>query len=52
MATFTGRRHDVAEIPHPVEAVWELLVDPQQVARMTPLVHSICLLYTSDAADE
>jgi carbon monoxide dehydrogenase subunit G len=41
MATFTGRRHDVAEVPHPVEAVWELLVDPAQVARMTPLVHSI-----------
>ncbi|WP_432476811.1 SRPBCC family protein [Nocardioides sp. GXQ0305] len=41
MATFSGRRHDVAEVPHPVEAVWELLVDPDQIARMTPLVHSI-----------
>ena len=41
MATFSGRRHDVAEVPYPVEAVWELLVDSAEVARMTPLVHSI-----------
>ena len=41
MATFAGRRHDVAEVPHPVDAVWDLLVDPDQVARMTPLVHAI-----------
>ena len=41
MATFTGHRYDVAEVPHPVEAVWGLLVDPALVARMTPLVHSI-----------
>ena len=41
MATFTSTRRDVADVPHPVDAVWELLVDPGAVARLTPLVASI-----------
>lgn len=41
MATFRSTRRDVAEVPHPVEAVWDILVDPDAVARMTPLVESI-----------
>ena len=41
MATFTSTRRDVADVPHPVDAVWGLLVDPDAVARLTPLVASI-----------
>lgn len=41
MATFSRTRRDVAEVPHPVDRVWDLLVDPGQVARLTPLVASI-----------
>ncbi len=41
MATFTHTRRDTAEIPHPVEAVWDLLVDPDAIARFTPLVARI-----------
>jgi carbon monoxide dehydrogenase subunit G len=41
MATFTSTRRDVADVPHEVDAVWELLVDPDAVARLTPLVKSI-----------
>lgn len=41
MAIFSRTRRDVAEVPHPVEAVWDLLVDPATVARLTPLVASI-----------
>lgn len=41
MATFTRTRRDTAVVPHPVQAVWDLLVDPAAVARMTPLVTSI-----------
>lgn len=41
MATFTRTRRDVADVPHPVDAVWEVLVDPDTVARLTPLVASI-----------
>ena len=41
MALFSSTRRDVAEVPHPVEAVWEILVDPDAVARLTPLVASI-----------
>lgn len=41
MATFTHTRRDTAEIPHPVEAVWDLLVDPDAIARMTPMVARI-----------
>ena len=41
MATFSRTRRDVAEVPHPVDAVWGLLVDPDAVARLTPLVVSI-----------
>ena len=38
---FARTRRDTAEVPHPVEAVWEVLVDPEAVARLTPLVSSI-----------
>ena len=41
MATFTSTRRDVADVPHPVDAVWGLLADPAAVARMTPMVASI-----------
>jgi carbon monoxide dehydrogenase subunit G len=41
VATFTRTRRDTADVPHPVDAVWDLLVDPQAVARLTPLVASI-----------
>lgn len=41
MAVFTSTRRDVADVPHDVAAVWELLVDPEDVARLTPLVQSI-----------
>jgi len=41
MATFSRTRRDTADVPHPVDAVWDLLVDPGAVARLTPLVASI-----------
>lgn len=41
MATFARTRRDVADVPHPVEAVWDLLVDPDAIARLTPLVSRI-----------
>lgn len=41
MATFTRTRRDTAEVPHPVAAVWDLLADPDAIARLTPLVASI-----------
>ncbi len=41
MATFSRTRRDTAVVQHPVKAVWDLLVDPAAVARMTPLVASI-----------
>lgn len=41
MATFSRTRRDVAEVPHAVDEVWGLLVDPDAVARLTPLVASI-----------
>ena len=41
MATFSRMRRDVADVPHPLDAVWALLVDPDAVARLTPLVASI-----------
>jgi carbon monoxide dehydrogenase subunit G len=41
VATFTRTRKDTADVPHPVEAVWGLLVDPDAIARLTPLVSRI-----------
>jgi carbon monoxide dehydrogenase subunit G len=41
VATFTRNRRDTADVPHPVEAVWDLLVDPDAVARLTPMVTRI-----------
>lgn len=41
MAVFSSTRRDVAEVPHPVEEVWAILVDPAAVARLTPLVSAI-----------
>lgn len=41
MANFSRTRRDTADVPHPVDAVWGLLVDPGAVARLTPLVASI-----------
>ncbi len=38
---FARTRRDTAEVPHPVEAVWEVLIDPDSVARLTPLVSTI-----------
>jgi carbon monoxide dehydrogenase subunit G len=41
VAVFSRTRQDTAEIPHPVEDVWALLVDPGAVARLTPMVSRI-----------
>ena len=41
MGVFSRTRHDTAEVPHPVGAVWGVLTDPAAVARLTPLVSSI-----------
>ena len=41
MTVFVRTRADTADVPHPVEAVWDLLVDPAAIARLTPLVASI-----------
>lgn len=41
MAIFTSTRRDVADVPHDATLVWDLLVDPGAVARLTPLVSSI-----------
>ncbi len=41
MAVFSRTRQDAADVPHPVEAVWDLLVDPAAVARLTPMVSRI-----------
>ena len=43
MATFARTRRDTADVPHPVEAVWDLLVDPDAIARLTPLVAAIAV---------
>lgn len=41
MATFTARKQSEATVPHDRSAVWEVLVDPTLVARMTPMVSGI-----------
>ena len=41
MASFSQTRRDTAEVPHPVQAVWDVLTDPAAVARLTPLVARI-----------
>lgn len=41
MAVFASTRRDVADVPHSVADVWDVLVDPAAVARLTPLVSSI-----------
>jgi carbon monoxide dehydrogenase subunit G len=41
VATFSSSRSDTADVPHPVEAVWDVLVDPDAIARMTPMVSRI-----------
>ncbi len=41
MTRFASTRRDVADVPYPVDAVWAILVDPDAVARLTPLVASI-----------
>jgi carbon monoxide dehydrogenase subunit G len=41
VATFARTRRDTADVPHPVDAVWDLLVDPDAIARLTPLVAAI-----------
>ena len=38
---FARTRRDSADVPHPVEAVWEVLIDPDAVARLTPMVSRI-----------
>jgi carbon monoxide dehydrogenase subunit G len=43
VATFRRTRRDTADVPHPVDAVWDLLVDPDAVARLTPLVSGIAV---------
>ncbi|MEO7070792.1 MAG: hypothetical protein ABI131_09910 [Nostocoides sp.] len=41
MATFTARKQSEATLPHDRSAVWDVLVDPTLVARMTPMVSGI-----------
>lgn len=41
MATFSRSRRDTAEVPHSPQAVWDVLSDPDAVARLTPLVSRI-----------
>ena len=43
MATFTRTRRDTADVPHPVDEVWNLLIDPDAIARLTPLVSKIAV---------
>lgn len=50
MATFSRSRRDSAHVPHPPQAVWDLLVDPDVVARLTPLVARIEVRDAGDAS--
>lgn len=41
MTAFTASKRSTAVVPYPRSAVWDVLTDPRQVARLTPMVRSI-----------
>jgi carbon monoxide dehydrogenase subunit G len=41
MASFSARKTSQATVAHPRDLVWEVLTDPDTVARLTPMVRSI-----------
>jgi carbon monoxide dehydrogenase subunit G len=41
VTVFSASKRSSAVVPFPREAVWALLTDPHQVARLTPMVRSI-----------
>lgn len=41
MTTFSATKRSEATVAHSRELVWEVLTDPDTVARLTPMVHSI-----------
>jgi len=41
MATFSTANRSTATVTAPVDAVWDVLTDPDQIARLTPFLHSV-----------
>lgn len=41
MATFSAHKTSEATVAHPRELVWDVLTDPEMIARLTPMVESI-----------
>ena len=41
MATFSTTNRSAATISADVDAVWKVLTDPDQIARLTPFLHSV-----------
>lgn len=41
MTMFSSRNQSTAEVPAPRSAIWRALTDPDQLARLTPLVRTI-----------
>ena len=41
MATFTTSNRSVADVTADVNDVWEVLTDPDLLARLTPFLHSV-----------
>jgi carbon monoxide dehydrogenase subunit G len=41
MSVFSASKRSTAVVPHPREAVWAVLSDAKQVAKLTPMVRSI-----------
>lgn len=41
LTQFTARKQSEAVVAHDRQAVWDVLVDPALIARMTPMVHEI-----------
>ena len=40
MATFSTANRSTATVTAPVDAVWEVLTDPDQIARLTPFLQA------------
>ena len=41
MATFSTANRSTATVTADVDAVWDVLTDPDQIARLTPFLHSV-----------
>lgn len=41
MATFSSRNRSTAVVPAPRQAIWDVLSDPAELSRLTPLVQDI-----------